>query len=71
MKESQSQFELETMIDRLGFCVVLGMLQTICYEKAEHIRENWQDGTSSAERQAKEWVNNAKAIQKAEKDCVF
>ena len=34
---------LETLIDRTSVSAVLESLGEICSEKAEHIRENWQD----------------------------
>ena len=34
---------LETMIDRMSLQTVLEHLMTICGEKAEHVRTNWQD----------------------------
>jgi hypothetical protein len=35
--------ELEEMVDAVGLAKVLDMLSDIAYEKAEHIRANWQD----------------------------
>lgn len=34
---------LESMIDGSSVSEVLDLLGTICAEKAQHIRENWQD----------------------------
>jgi hypothetical protein len=34
---------LETMVDRHGLLHVLTGLELMCSEKADHIRENWQD----------------------------
>jgi hypothetical protein len=34
---------LEAMVDHHGLSGVLTMLSDICNEKAEHIRDNWQD----------------------------
>lgn len=41
--EKETKIEIEQMIDALGMFRVLGLLSEICYEKAEHIRSNWQD----------------------------
>jgi len=35
--------DLEAMIDQSSLSWVLDMLAVICSQKAEHIRENWQD----------------------------
>ena len=34
---------LETLIDRHGLLHILTGLELVCSEKAEHIRDNWQD----------------------------
>ena len=34
---------LESLIDKYGVSEVLHAIACICYEKAEHIRVNWQD----------------------------
>lgn len=54
-----SQEDLEAMIDKHGFCVVLAALGAIAHEKAEHIETNWQDKAS-----AKVWSEYAKATEK-------
>ena len=35
--------QLEQMIDNHGLANVLEHIQYVCYEKAEHLRGNWQD----------------------------
>jgi len=45
------QSALEDMVDRWSVGAILNMLETICYEKAEHLRSNWQDEAS-----AKSWT---------------
>ena len=50
-------FDLETMIDRLGMVNTMLLLTHICEEKAEHVRENWQD-----EELAKRWHIVADAL---------
>jgi hypothetical protein len=39
----QDERTLEGMVDGMGFRGVLLILQSICYHKAQHIQENWQD----------------------------
>ncbi|TYO65475.1 hypothetical protein FXV83_16195 [Bradyrhizobium hipponense] len=51
---------LEGLIDRHGLTHVVTGLSLICSEKAEHLRHNWQDGTS-----AKAWDVDAKTLEKA------
>lgn len=46
--------KLEEMIDRRGIQVVIETLGAICSEKADHIRENWQD-----EKLADHWDREA------------
>jgi len=54
------EMDLEAMVDRNGLPHVLDALATICFEKAEHLRSNWQD-----ESAAKEWERFGKAVDKA------
>lgn len=68
---------LEAMIDQHGLLRVVTSLSLICSEKAEHIRDNWQDCVSlglirshwSAKRTlgvtAKAWDTDAKTLEKA------
>lgn len=52
---------IEALIDKHGLELVLGTVGFICRLKADHIRENWQDGlTASA------WDMAAKSIERAE-----
>ena len=39
----QDEQTLEAMIDSMGLRGVMLLLQEICYSKAQHIQENWQD----------------------------
>jgi hypothetical protein len=39
----QDERTLEGMVDGMGLSAVLLILQSICYAKAQHIQENWQD----------------------------
>jgi hypothetical protein len=45
---------LEQYIDRAGLFGAVALLSTICAEKAEHIRTNWQDAAL-----ASKWDNAA------------
>ena len=38
---------LETMIDSVGLAEVINTLADICFGKAEHLRNNWQDKTTA------------------------
>lgn len=50
-------YELEEILDRQGLVQLLGMLESICYDKAQHLMENWQDMDT-----AKVWERDAKKI---------
>jgi hypothetical protein len=50
---------LESLIDKLDITTVQSMLVEICDEKAQHLRENWQDNN-----QAKLWDKNASQLLK-------
>lgn len=51
---------LEAMIDSESLARVLENLETVCLEKAEHLRVNWQD-----EATAKAWERVALRIDRA------
>ena len=51
--------QLEKMVDEAGFLTVVSALQDICFEKAEHLRSNWQDETS-----ARFWEADGKRLNK-------
>lgn len=51
---------LEDLIDRHGLDMVLQALEDICYEKAEHLKSNWQDQPA-----ASLWEKDAKTISQA------
>ena len=50
---------LEPLIDKHGMVHVLAGLALICFEKAEHLRSNWQDDNS-----AKVWDRAGRAIDR-------
>jgi len=50
---------LEAMIDKHSLDEVLEVLETICWEKEEHVRTNWQD-----QFLAGLWKRAAKGLQK-------
>lgn len=52
-----TQDELEQIVDKLGLSFTLHALEQICYEKAEHLRSNWQD-----ENAAKMWERDARKL---------
>jgi hypothetical protein len=49
---------LEQMVDMTSVAAVLESLATICHEKADHLREAWQDRGS-----ARTWDKDGKRIQ--------
>ena len=48
---------LEGMVDSRSLAAIVYLLSTICTEKADHIRTNWQD-----EALAKVWERNARKL---------
>ena len=49
--------DLEALVDKLGMDAVVTWLEDIAYEKAYHLRCNWQDGQS-----AKVWDKIARVL---------
>lgn len=49
--------ELEPSVDAHGLSMILDALALVCSEKADHVRENWQD-----EATAKVWEDMAGQI---------
>lgn len=54
---TEFEHELESWIDAHGLVYVTTLLETICSEKAEHLRSNWQDANS-----AKSWDRDSKKL---------
>lgn len=52
-----NQDHMESLVDSDGVVGVLALLGAVCDDKANHIRENWQD-----EGLAKEWERAGTAI---------
>lgn len=52
--------ELEALIDKHSLRSITTALAIVCYQKAAHIEENWQDRSLS-----RQWQNAAKAFDKA------
>jgi hypothetical protein len=50
---------LEKLVDRRSVGEILEMLSEMSYEKAEHLRSNWQDEVS-----AKTWEKTANKLEK-------
>ena len=59
MKElsKMNEQDLEDLIDKAGLPNIIGALETICNEKADHVRSNWQD-----EDTARCWEKRAKGL---------
>ena len=47
MAKSELYAKVEGLIDSAGLGRVITAFAEICYEKAEHIRENWQDNVTA------------------------
>lgn len=56
--DSTNRNILEAMIDSYGVEMTLSTLAQLCHEKAEHIRENWQD-----EILARDWERKGNKVQ--------
>ena len=57
------EHDVERLIDKYGLSTILGSIAQICFEKAEHIRANWQD-----EPLARAWDRVGKALDRAAAD---
>jgi len=57
LQYAADQDRIEQVVDSWNVETVLLMLETVCYEKAEHLRTNWQDPTT-----AKQWERCAARI---------
>lgn len=60
MMEMKEREDLEALVDKYAIDGVASVLEQICYEKAEHVRTNWQD-----ENLAKEWERAGKILNRA------
>ena len=60
MTQTTQQYSLLEMMDTTTLAKVLIDLQDICFLKAQHLRENWQDAYS-----ARTWDRMAKAVGSA------
>lgn len=58
-KKRQLEQQIETLIDRHTVAKLLEVMAQVCFEKSDHIKENWQDA-----RLAKFWEMNAKTLTK-------
>ena len=56
---SDAMIALEGMIDVAGLRNVVWALAHICWEKADHVRSNWQD-----EQLARDWEVNASMLDR-------
>lgn len=58
IKENSNEFySLEDLVDSYGTANVLAALREVCYAKAQHVSEAWQDDVI-----AKAWFKKAKLI---------
>jgi len=57
--ETKEMYELEDIVDSQGLSNVIDLLSEICYEKADHLRSNWQD-----ESLARSWEKDASILDK-------
>ena len=61
MVSNQDRVEqVEAIVDQCTLLDTVAALELMCYEKAEHLRANWQD-----EAGAKQWEKAAKALYTA------
>ena len=51
--KKETILHLESIIDAIGLMNTLEAIADICYDKAEHLRSNWQD-----EKSAKCWESD-------------
>ena len=58
--QQRVSFQLEELVDQYSLQAILDLLESICYEKAEHLLSNWQDASS-----ARAWEQAAKPIGRA------
>lgn len=47
MTGQDAQNRLEEIVDAIGMEQTLENLSAVCFEKANHLRSNWQDSTAS------------------------
>lgn len=50
---------IEEAIDAGGISAVIDALVRVCFEKAEHLRSNWQDNVS-----ARSWERDARKLDR-------
>ena len=55
---TEKRIIIEQMIDESGMENFLDAVETVCYDKADHLRTNWQD-----EYAAKQWEKTASKIE--------
>jgi hypothetical protein len=56
-QKRMNEQQTEMLIDRMTLPVMAAIMAEICFEKAAHIRENWQD-----ENMAKLWDKNGEML---------
>lgn len=65
-EDSEAMIALEAMVDSAGLANVCYALEHICYAKAAHLRETWQDKQS-----AKYWDREARQMQRRAYDVAL
>ena len=56
---NETKDTIEQIIDKVGISGICLLISEICNEKAQHVRENWQD-----ENLARDWNHDARVIDK-------
>ena len=54
----EASYQLEQLIDKFTLPQIIDQLAVVCREKADHLRENWQDNNA-----ARLWDRNANKLE--------
>jgi len=60
-----SEFILENLIDSYGLSNVLSQISQICYDKSNHLLDNWQDSYAS-----KDWDKSGDKINTLQRNIL-
>lgn len=59
--------QLESLIDAKRLSKVVSLISEICSEKAEHIRDNWQDGSRNPNAELiRAWIAASNQLESLE-----
>lgn len=58
------QSKMESLLDAYGLTEMINALITVCYDKADHVRTNWQD-----ENMGKAWDYTARQLDKVDTEA--